>query len=162
GDAENAGASRVSRRRPRARSFVVLRIHSSVRHMMMTLRFRFGRLALFVAAAGLSACASAPLPPPKAPTVQFDRKMAWILQLEDQRILRLELPPPPPAPVVPTRGKRVATPPPPPPPDSSPDLAILVKDSEARVRRRAALAIGRVGLPEGVAPLTATLSDPDA
>jgi cyclophilin family peptidyl-prolyl cis-trans isomerase/HEAT repeat protein len=51
--------------------------------------------------------------------------------------------------------------PPPPPPDSSPDLAVLVKDSEARVRRRAALALGRVGLPEGVAPLTATLTDPD-
>ena len=34
-------------------------------------------------------------------------------------------------------------------------------DGEARIRRRAALAIGRVGLREGVPPLVALLADPD-
>jgi cyclophilin family peptidyl-prolyl cis-trans isomerase/HEAT repeat protein len=40
-----------------------------------------------------------------------------------------------------------------------PDLTRLVSDAEPRVRRRAALAIGRVGLTEGVAPLIALLAD---
>ena len=35
----------------------------------------------------------------------------------------------------------------------------LLGDAEARVRRRAALAVGRVGLPEGVEPLTRLLTD---
>ena len=35
-----------------------------------------------------SACATPP-PPPPAPTISFEQKMAWILQLEDQRLLRL-------------------------------------------------------------------------
>ena len=48
-----------------------------------------------------------------------------------------------------------------PPLTSPPDLTVLVTDSEARIRRRAALAIGRVGLPAGVQPLVATLSDSD-
>jgi len=37
----------------------------------------------------------------------------------------------------------------------------MLADSEARVRRRAALAIGRVGLGEGIEPLAALLKDPD-
>jgi len=39
------------------------------------------------------------------------------------------------------------------------DLIRLLGDPEARVRRRAALALGRVGLPEGVEPLTRLLDD---
>jgi cyclophilin family peptidyl-prolyl cis-trans isomerase/HEAT repeat protein len=47
----------------------------------------------------------------------------------------------------------------PPPP---PDLVRLLSDSEARVRRRAALAIGRVGLADGIQPLLPLLaSDPE-
>jgi cyclophilin family peptidyl-prolyl cis-trans isomerase/HEAT repeat protein len=42
------------------------------------------------------------------------------------------------------------------------DLVSLLGDTDARVRRRAALAIGRVGLPDGVAPLAGRLQDPDA
>jgi cyclophilin family peptidyl-prolyl cis-trans isomerase/HEAT repeat protein len=86
--------------------------------------------------------------------------MSWILQLEDQRILRVEAPPAPaPPPVVAGRGRvlPVAVPVPPP----VPDLSALVRDDEARIRRRAALAIGRVGLVEGMTPLVATLSDVD-
>ena len=48
-----------------------------------------------------------------------------------------------------------------PPPPPVPDLARLLTDKEARVRRRAALAIGRVGLPDGVPPLVALLADSD-
>src|SRR5207244_8420209 len=42
-----------------------------------------------------------------------------------------------------------------------PDLIALLADPEPRIRRRAALAIGRVGLPEGGAPLQPLLADPD-
>jgi cyclophilin family peptidyl-prolyl cis-trans isomerase/HEAT repeat protein len=102
-------------------------------------------------------CATTP-PPAPAPTVTFEQKMAWIHQLEDQRILRL--PPPAPAPEVPVKGSRhpaaapVA-------PTSAPDLVLLVRDGEPRVRRRAALAIGRVRLREGAQALVSTLADAD-
>ena len=43
----------------------------------------------------------------------------------------------------------------------TPDLTVLVADAEPRIRRRAALAIGRVGLPEGGAALQPLLADPD-
>lgn len=109
----------------------------------------------------LSGCASAPpAVAPPAPTVSFEQKMAWILRLEDQRALRDPAPPapPPPPPETQRRGARpVALPPPPP----VADLTTLVSDQEARVRRRAALAIGRVGLPAGVAPLLPALQDPE-
>ena len=96
--------------------------------------------------------------------------MSWILRLEDQRMLRdpspVAPPPvPPPAPVLPVRGDRklaVAPPPPPPLPPPPPDLTRLLTDGEARVRRRAALAVGRVGLSEGVPPLVMLLADTDA
>jgi cyclophilin family peptidyl-prolyl cis-trans isomerase/HEAT repeat protein len=41
-------------------------------------------------------------------------------------------------------------------------LIALLEDDEARIRRRAALAVGRVRLAEGVAPLSMLLADPDA
>ncbi len=41
------------------------------------------------------------------------------------------------------------------------DLLRLLTDSEARIRRRAALAVGRVGLPAGVPPLVDVLRDGD-
>ena len=71
--------------------------------------------------------------------------------------------PAPPAPVpvpaaVPARGRPapVAVAPPPPP-----DLIRLLTDNEARIRRRAALAVGRVGLAEGVEPLVRLTADTD-
>ena len=71
--------------------------------------------------------------------------------------------PPPVAATPPRRGQPAVAPPLPPPPPP-PDLTQLLGDSEARIRRRAALAIGRVGLKDGVAPLVATLgseTDPE-
>ena len=115
-------------------------------------------LPLFAALVLAAACASAPPAPVKAPGIPFEQKMSWMLQLEDRRILKVEPPPPAPVAAPPKRGRKVATPPPPPP---AIDLLTLLTDSEARVRRRAALAIGRVGLPAGIQPLVSTLSDPD-
>ena len=88
--------------------------------------------------------------------------MASILRLEDHRVLREAAPPaPPPAPPpAAVRGKKpaaVVAPPPPPPPD----LIRMLSDGEARIRRRAALAIGRVALAEGAQPLVAVLADTD-
>jgi cyclophilin family peptidyl-prolyl cis-trans isomerase/HEAT repeat protein len=117
-----------------------------------------GTAAAVAAALGLAACASAPVVPPVAPAVPLEQKMAWMLQLEDQRILRLPEPPPPP-PAAPVKGRRPA--PAPPPPAAVPDLTKLAADATARVRCRAAVALGRVGLKEGVPALTALLADPD-
>ena len=124
------------------------------------------RTLAIAAALLVSACAAkAPpaSPPPKSPEASLEEKASWILRLEDQRALRDPAPAPPPAPPPPplASGQKppaVVTPPPPPPP---PDLVRLLGDGQARIRRRAALAIGRVGLTEGVAPLSKLLADPD-
>ena len=68
------------------------------------------------------------------PTV-FEQKMRWILQLEDARQLR----------------------------GGGGDLTTLIGDTAGNVRRRSALAIGRVKSPEGIPSLTTTLeSDADS
>ncbi len=111
--------------------------------------------AIVLVAAG---CASAPTSSTRgAPTVPvntWEQKLGWMVRLEDQRILR---DPNPPAPVIlrPATQREPALVAPAPPSD----LIKLLNDNEARVRRRAALAIGRVGLAEGVEPLTRLLSD---
>ena len=46
------------------------------------------RLSGTLAAASRAACASAPPQRQQAPAISVDQKMAWMLQLEDQRILR--------------------------------------------------------------------------
>jgi HEAT repeat protein/cyclophilin family peptidyl-prolyl cis-trans isomerase len=115
----------------------------------------FRRSVLTVLIVASVACATAP--PPGPPAIPFETKMSWILRLEDQRILRdAAMPIVPPAA---TQGRRNVMPPAPPPPD----LIRLLEDSEARIRRRAAIAVGRVGLPEGVPPLVRLLqTDADA
>ncbi len=116
-----------------------------------------------VAGAITVAAACGPTPPPKLPapvTVPESQKMAWILQLEDQRLLHLDLPAPEPPPP-PVKGRKPVPIVTPPKPSSSPDLAVLVRDSDARIRRRAALSIGRVKSKDGVSMLTATLKDTD-
>src|SRR5262245_38265836 len=100
-----------------------------------------------------SACASAPVAP-TIPIITWEQKLMAVVRLEDQRILRE---PNPPAPVIlrPATKREPAIVAPPPPTD----LTRLLRDDEARVRRRAALGIGRVGLSEGIEPLTAMLTD---
>ena len=77
-----------------------------------------------------------------------------MMRLEDQRILRDPNPPPPVVLVPATRTQPAIVAPPPPS-----DLIRLLGDGEARVRRRAALALGRVGLPDAMEPLTKLLAD---
>lgn len=108
-------------------------------------------LAVLSAALLAGGCASAPRP--AAPVLTPEQKMAQIVRLEDQRILREA---PPPAPVPEGRPRRNVPPPPP-----APDLVPLLADQDPQIRRRAALAVGRVGLVEGVAPLLPLLKDPD-
>lgn len=95
-------------------------------------------LALATLLCAVAACASKPPPapaPPPPPT--FEQKMTAILYLEDRRTLAdASLTP---APVS--------------------ALPLLLADSEGRVRRRAALAIGRTGVADGIAPLSDVLAD---
>ena len=125
-------------------------------HLSLTAR----RLAVafFFAILLAAACKTTPPPVKGPPPIPFEQKMAWILQLEDRRILRNE--PPPPPPVEPVRRGRAPQVAPTPPPTG--DLTVLITDADARIRRRAALALGRVGLAEAVTPLTGLLGDTDA
>ena len=80
--------------------------------------------------------AATPVVNPTPPPTAFEQKMRWILQLEDQRQLR----------------------------GGGGDLLTLLTDHEARVRRRSALAAGRVKLPEAIPALTTALqseADPE-
>jgi cyclophilin family peptidyl-prolyl cis-trans isomerase/HEAT repeat protein len=115
--------------------------------------------AAYIIAIVSVSCASAPdagpvLPAPSIPVVSWEEKLGWMLRLEDQRLLRDPNTPPPVVlrPATRTQPQIVAPPPP-------SDLIRLLGDSEARVRRRAALALGRVGLPAAVEPLTRALAD---
>src|SRR5262249_41330278 len=80
-------------------------------------------------------------------------------------ILRDPAPPapvaPPPAPSPQSKSTpKIALPPPPPPVIA--DLTTLATDADPRIRRRAALAIGRVRLAEGAAAVKPLLADADA
>lgn len=105
------------------------------------------------------ACATAPPPAAPPPTFSYEQKLGWILYLEDARVLRDPEPLAMPAPPVPPRRGRAAAAPAPAP--IHPDLTELLAEGDPRLRRRAAIAIGRVGLPAGVEPLIARLEDPD-
>ncbi|MGE3844585.1 MAG: HEAT repeat domain-containing protein [Vicinamibacterales bacterium] len=116
---------------------------------------RFAGLLVLLLVVTLTQCATPPPPPPPvAPS--YEEKLSWILRLEDQRLLRDPAPPPVSAPV-PVNGRSPVVA----PVIRVPDLTTLLTDADARLRRRAALAIGRVGLADGVAPLLAVLTDAD-
>ncbi len=126
------------------------------------MRARRGLVAAGVLLA--AGCASAPPAPPTAPPPPtLDQKLGWILQLENERILREPAPAAPAqaaAPVA-TAAQGAAPVVAPAPPPERPDLVRLLGDADARVRFRAALGIGRVGLAEGVPPLAGALADPE-
>jgi cyclophilin family peptidyl-prolyl cis-trans isomerase/HEAT repeat protein len=115
---------------------------------------RIAPVAVTCIALTTAGCATAPPVAATVPVVTWEQKLGWMVRLEDQRILR---DPNPPAPVIlrPATQREPALVAPAPPSD----LIKLLNDNEARVRRRAALAIGRVGLAEGIEPLTRLLSD---
>jgi cyclophilin family peptidyl-prolyl cis-trans isomerase/HEAT repeat protein len=132
-----------------------------------------GRRALLSACAIITACslplggckttgASTPVvvtPSPPVvviPAIPWQQKIGWIVRLEDQRLLR-DLDPAKPA----VLREATATAPAVFALDPPSDLVKLLDDEDVRVRARAALAIGRVGLPEGLTALTRALSEPD-
>lgn len=120
---------------------------------------RSGALALITVPLLLAGCATAPPPllAPPVPTIPFETKIAWILRLEDRRIIR-EAVAPAVAPALAVAGGPAVLP----PPSSAPDLVRLLEDGDARVRRWAALGLGRVGLPEGVPALSKIVAaDPE-
>ena len=130
--------------------------------MLLSPRMHAWRLLTFCLALAAASCASVPVatvvPPAPAPPPEItpDEKLAWTLRLEDQRILR-DPSPPPPALLQPATLKTPAVYALPAPSDLIP----MLSDREGRIRRRAALAVGRVGLAEGVEPLLPLLADAD-
>ena len=94
---------------------------------------------------------------PTIPVITWEEKLDWIIRLEDRRLIR-DPAPPERAVLAPATADRPAIVAPPAPSD----LVRLLADDEARVRRRAALALGRVGDPGAVEPLLALLGDPES
>jgi len=138
----------------RARLRFSRRTSATLRASVLALGFTLPLLAI-----GCMPNTAGPLetPIPKVPTVPkvaWEQKLAWIVRLEDQRLLR---DPDPPAPAVLRPATKTLPPLIGPPPPS--DLIALLGDPEARVRRRVALALGRVGLPDAVEPLSGLLTD---
>ena len=115
-------------------------------------------ISLSILAMGFLAygCASAPPRATGPPSTTFEQSLAWIIRLEDQRILRDEAPASPPEAASAPRNRRGPAAGPAAPP--VPDLVAALTQGDPRVRRRAALAVGRVGLVDGILPLTRVLS----
>lgn len=113
-------------------------------------------------AVGAGCARTPPVAPVRPPSLH--EKLSWILRLEDRRLLR-DPAREPPAETIAANGAVADADPPPPaaaPSRPEPDLVRLLDDVEPRVRRRAALALGRVGRSEGVTPLAVTLDgDPE-
>ena len=105
---------------------------------------------------GLTACAAKrpaqPPAPPPPPPVPIDTKAAWTLRLEHQRVLRDGWVDGPATMAVGPRALTEAI---------SADLEGLAVDPDPALRRRALLAIGRVGAAEGLRALVPALTDPD-
>ena len=122
--------------------------------MKTSIRHFCGRIAAAGALMVAASCAGrgAPAPPPTAPRpvpeVSIEQKVAWLLRLEQQRLLRDAG-----AASVPA-GTAVRTF----VPARTPDLEALAVDPDEHVRRRALLALGRVGLAEGVPAVAAALA----
>jgi cyclophilin family peptidyl-prolyl cis-trans isomerase/HEAT repeat protein len=110
------------------------------------------RLVVFSVLLAAAGCVSVPI---VSPVITWEEKLDWIVQLEYRRLIRdpnpldsVVLVPPPSA-----VSASVVLP-------NSSDLIQFLADDEARVRRRAALALGRVGHRDAVEPLVLLLDDP--
>jgi HEAT repeat protein/cyclophilin family peptidyl-prolyl cis-trans isomerase len=118
--------------------------------------------ALMLVVAGCAAKPPAATVAPAPPEPSIDQKVAWILQLEQQRVLRLPVvveevqPSESPAGSGASPGAVLA-----PAPVSRADLSLLVADADAAIRSRAALAIGRTRIAEGLPLLEKALTDAD-
>ena len=106
-----------------------------------------GLLLLGAVCAG--ACAARPMTPARPIPPTTDQKLATMLRLEDRRILGD-------APAG-SRGAGGAG-----LDGAAPQLIAYLDDPSSRIRRRAALALGRVGLPEAVEPLARRLEATEA
>ncbi|MEO8483049.1 MAG: HEAT repeat domain-containing protein [Acidobacteriota bacterium] len=111
-------------------------------------------VGLVVALADI-ACKSVPQPSPvlTAPFVaSADRKLGWILRLEQQRTLRdPDVPPRAVEAAAPPAGRLAAA--------AAADLEQLALDPAPSIRLRAVIAIGRVGMADGVPLLQSALQD---
>ncbi len=97
-------------------------------------------LALLAAVCVAASCATKPPPVVAPPKPTYEQKVAAILHLEDRRVL----------------ADPALTPPAP------TDLLVLLADDEGRIRRRAALGMGRAGVIDAVGPLSVRLAtDPE-
>ena len=103
----------------------------------------------------IGSCKSTPPPkpavvtppaPPPARVVPVDTKVAWMIRLEHQRLLRDN------GASASEAGARF---------DSAPDLEVLARDADPALRRRALLSIGRVGDAAALPALVKALSDSD-
>jgi cyclophilin family peptidyl-prolyl cis-trans isomerase/HEAT repeat protein len=113
--------------------------------------------AFVLAGVALLAGACATAPPIDVPVIAWEEKLDWMLRLEDQRLVR-HPDPPERAVLRPADGDRPAVL----GPAAPTDLIELLVDPEARVRRRAALALARVGARAATGPLTLLLAgDPE-
>ena len=111
-------------------------------------------VAIAVGAAVAGACKSAPVPAvvtPAPPAVERDTKLGWIVRLEQQRVLRDAGVPPVALAAGSPRTLRA---------DAAAALDVLSLDYDPGIRRRAVLAIGRVGMTAGVPALVSALQDP--
>ena len=113
----------------------------------------------------MTGCKPAAVPAPSAPGTataapappSADRKMAWVLRLEDERVTRDpdagDVPVPDAAAAA---GARLTL-----APAATPNLRALALDPDATIRRRALLALGRIGVVENAPLLVAALHDED-
>jgi cyclophilin family peptidyl-prolyl cis-trans isomerase/HEAT repeat protein len=140
----------------------------------MTRRFAFclavGLIVASAACAARQPTGAPPAAPPRRPPATIDQKISWILRLEQQRIIRDPSVVTPPTTVgapaaAPAGGAAAATPQGPGKliiqAATEPDLTDLARDTDPAIRRRAVLALGRVGLPAALPTLNAALLDDD-